>query len=103
MSLITLDNLGGSIKIPYKDKMVHFVFYFVFVLLWSYYRKSIRFSSQHALLILAIAIGFGILMELCQGAFTTTRNPDILDALANSIGAFSGFLIVKNFANKRKI
>ncbi len=84
--------------------MVHFVFYFVFVLLWSSYRKSVLFTKRQALLILLIAIGFGILMEGLQSVFTTTRKADILDVLANSTGAILGFLIVnKNFTNKRKI
>lgn len=103
-SLVTIGDLGGSIRIPNKDKVVHFIFYFVFVILWTWYRKSFNYTKKQALSILVTAILFGILMELFQGVFTTHRKADILDVLANSAGAFVGFLFInKNFSNKRII
>ena len=38
-------------------------------------------------------IAFGIGIEIAQGAFTATREPDALDVLANSAGAALGQLL----------
>lgn len=38
-------------------------------------------------------IAFGVLIEFAQGAFTTTREPDVFDALANATGATLGQLL----------
>ena len=84
---------GKAIKIPNKDKYVHFAFYFFFVIFWSLYFKKDKKRIQ----ILLAAIGFGILMEICQGLFTKTRSPDILDVVANTFGAIMGLVIVFSF------
>lgn len=52
-------------------------------------------------MILLSAMGYGILMEICQELFTKTRTADVLDVLANSLGAALG-LIVVSMLNKNK-
>jgi VanZ family protein len=95
LSLITISSdIGSSIKIEYKDKYVHFTFYFIFVVLWTLFAKSNKLTKKIKFIVLFSAIGYGILMEICQGLFTTTRTADILDVLANSIGAFMGLIAV---------
>lgn len=93
LSLISLNNQQPS-AIPYKDKMVHFVFYFVFILLWFRFKKSESHNKKTGLLIFVIAVGYGVLMEICQSAFTTTRSADIYDVIANSLGALSGLILI---------
>jgi VanZ family protein len=44
---------------------------------------------------LITAILYGIIIEICQGAFTTLRNPDVYDVIANTLGALTGILIIK--------
>ena len=83
LSLICLGNIGSSIKIPNKDKYVHFIFYFVFVVLWFLVTKGIHISKKTNLIVVLSAIGYGILMEICQG-FTKTRTPEVMDAVANA-------------------
>jgi VanZ family protein len=102
LSLITISSdVGRTIKIENKDKFVHFVFYFVFVILWFQFVKSYKLTNKTKLIVLFSAIGYGILMEICQGLFTTTRTADILDVLANSLGATVG-LIIFLLLNKTK-
>ena len=51
-------------------------------------------------------MAFGIVIELSQQAFTTSRKGDILDVISNSIGAFSALLLllsIQNFPNNKKI
>ncbi len=101
-SLITIkSDIGSSIKIENKDKFVHFTFYFVFVVLWFLFAKDKSINKKTKLIVLFSAIGYGILMEICQGVFTTTRTPDILDVLANSLGAIVGLLFVTALNNKK--
>ena len=101
LSLISLGTIGSSIKIANKDKYVHFIFYFVFVVLWFLVAKSISNAKKTNLIVLLTAIGYGILMEICQG-FTKTRTPDVMDALANSIGAAIGLFFIASVYKHRK-
>ncbi|WP_298119244.1 VanZ family protein [Flavobacterium sp.] len=102
LSLITFDSsIGSEIKIPNKDKMVHFVFYFLFVILWNLYIDFKMFHPKKAIVILFTAIGYGVLMEIFQGIFTTERTADAIDVLANSTGAIIGLITTKiYFQNK---
>jgi VanZ family protein len=102
LSLISINSdIGSLIKIENKDKFVHFTFYFVFVILWSQFVKSKGLNSKAKFMILLSAMGYGILMEICQELFTETRTADVLDVLANSLGAALG-LIVVSMLNKNK-
>jgi VanZ family protein len=95
LSLLTIGKIGTSIPIAGKDKVVHFIFYFVFVMVWFYYQKSKSPTTKIGLQIVAIAVFYGILMEICQSVFTTKRIADVYDALANSAGAITAFLYLK--------
>lgn len=91
------------LHVPHKDKVVHFIFYFVFTLLWSLYLWSGNiFSSKKAIVItFLIAVIFGIFIEICQGLFTTNRSADVMDALANTAGSATAVLALW-FLQKRK-
>lgn len=82
--------------------MVHFVFYFLFVILWLKAIKQCNFPIKNSILILAFAILYGLLMEFCQKIFTTNRSADFLDALANTLGAITGYVIINLFLNNKK-
>lgn len=102
LSLITFDSsIGSEIKIPNRDKMVHFVFYFLFVILWNLYIDFKTFHTKKAVMILFVAIGYGILMEIFQGIFTTERTADVLDVLANFSGAFIGLITTKIYLQNK--
>ena len=103
LSLITISSeIGKSINVDFKDKYVHFLFYLVFVFVWFLYFVRTRYIKSARLVALILAITFGILMEICQGLFTTTRTPDVFDVLANSIGAFTGIIILNLFYKNTK-
>ena len=101
LSLASLGSIGQSIKVPYKDKIVHFTFYFVFVVLWNLYRHVKEVHNIKARMVLFIAIAYGILMEIFQAKFTNYRSADVFDALINSFGAISGLLFFKLFLQKK--
>lgn len=100
LSLVTIGSFGSNIPIKNKDKVVHVVLYFGFVLLWSFYKNKSSYTKKIGRTILFIAIVYGILMEVAQ-YFTATRSPDFNDVIANTFGAFLGLLFSnKIFLNK---
>jgi len=86
----------SNFNIPYGDKVVHFIFYFVAAVLGSLFfietkeKKSIYIKY---LKILALSlILFGIIIEVIQGTMTVNRSGDVFDALANSLGVILGII-----------
>ncbi|MES2240375.1 MAG: VanZ family protein [Bacteroidota bacterium] len=92
-----------SVTIPYIDKCVHFVFHFVFSILWflvlEFYFKDQK-PSKLLGIVFFMSLSFGITIELFQTYFTVTRNGDVLDVLANSSGALLAILVL-TFLDKR--
>ena len=79
----------------YKDKIVHFIFYFIFVFVWT---KSLKNKSlKSVLIVLFLAILFGVLIEFLQENITLNRTFDWFDILANARGAITGFIYIKKF------
>jgi VanZ family protein len=79
------------VNIPYLDKVIHAGFHFVFTILWFLYLKKKFISANNVYLLFFTLIAsfvLGIAIELMQQYFTTTRNADVFDILANLFGAF---------------
>ncbi len=105
-SLVSLSDTDLPVfDIPYFDKVVHFTFYFVAVILgilsmnqngaihWRFNKAAVFF--------LVTMVLFGIIIEIIQYNFTSDRMGDPFDALANSFGALCGVLVMK-FAVQNK-
>ena len=88
LCLITFRELP-SIGVAGADKYVHVVLHFAFIMFWGFYvsltQNEIKISKIIRLVILSIL--YGIVIEVLQELFTTTRHADILDVLANFTGA----------------
>lgn len=79
------------------DKYVHFIFHFVFLVLWVLYFRTNNQKGIALITILKVfmmSLLFGILVEIAQFLFTDTRKYDLLDILANTSGAFTASLIM---------
>lgn len=91
-------------NIPHADKVVHFIFYFVLVFLGVLAAKKsikLKFDSNNLLVYAFIfASLYGILIEFFQFYFTQNRQGDILDVLANTLGAMAGVFVVRLYLNK---
>ena len=74
------------------DKVVHFMMYFIFSLLFSWAMKT-ELNYLRLLLIIPITIGWGVFMEIMQLEMHLGRSFDLYDILANSIGVSFGILI----------
>jgi VanZ family protein len=78
------------------DKYVHFTFHFGFVNLWFLYfnYKNKINSIKLGIFIFIFSFIFGVLIELAQRVFTTSRKGDFLDVLSNASGAFSALTLI---------
>ena len=94
LSLIVIEDTISYIQVPNKDKIVHFLFYFVFVSLWYSYFRETNNKVNLGWYVFFTAALLGIVIELCQMFFTTTRHADSKDVLANTVGALLGLLFI---------
>lgn len=102
LSLADVGGLGSSFKIPYKDKMAHFVFYFLLFILWGlvFFSKT-PYRKFKFKLVIGVVL-YGILMECIQGLMHNHRSSDWHDALANSLGAFLGMWVFSNYVSRNQ-
>nr|WP_252730077.1 VanZ family protein [Zobellia uliginosa] len=107
MSLASFSDTDvADIDIPNLDKVVHFSFYFGAAFLAVLFFREVTNGAMPLrkafLLALFGAIGYGIVIEVLQYALTANRHGDIFDALANSVGAIMGSLLIKSiFSTER--
>jgi len=85
-----------KIEINNVDKIVHFGFHFVFIILWFLYLNSNRkiVSIKIPIILFSISLVFGIGIEISQQVFTTSRKADLLDVIANISGASSALVFL---------
>lgn len=69
------------------------------IFLWLNYCNKTETKNIYLKVFLAV-VGYGILMEISQGVFTTNREADVFDAIVNTIGAIAGTILVKMTTNK---
>jgi VanZ family protein len=80
--------------IPNADKAVHFCFYAVLTYLWYCANSNIKLL-QYCI----VSICIGIVIELIQKYFIPGRSFDVWDIVANSMGAFSIWLLKNKLFN----
>ena len=109
LSLISFGGLGldtGTLDIPFADKITHFVFYFVFVVLGSMFvreRSKGRISLDRTTWwILFFAVGYGIIIEGLQYTLTRDRMMELWDMISNSLGAVAGIVAIRWFFSGKK-
>ena len=94
--LIKVDKLVEEVHIQNADKIFHFSAYFVLTILW-YITLFFQFKTKkNKSIIYAIcfSVMFGIIIEILQGNVTTSRQSDINDVFANTIGVFLAALVI---------
>ena len=92
-SLVSFNSVP-KVAIPGNDKLVHFLFYFFFVVFWSIALHKNFYSKKYSFIIVVFAIVYGIIIEVLQGVLTSTRQADFYDVLANTAGAIVGSVIL---------
>lgn len=85
------------INVPNLDKYIHAFFHFVFTFVWFlFFCKQLKFNYIFKPLLIAFlfSVVFGIIIEILQGVLTTTRSAEVMDFLANLVGATLAFFTV---------
>ena len=100
LCLVKFNNLP-SFGVSEADKYVHFTLHFVFTVLWGFYSwvKQNERTLSKIVRVFVISFCYGILIEIMQDAYTTTRHADIFDVLANLAGALFAlalFVLIKS-------
>ena len=99
LSLTSTENFP-LVEVTYSDKIGHVLAYFVFTILW--FIAFFRFNLKRSLLAAcAIAVAFGVLMEVLQGSLSEIRTPDLFDIIANSVGTALAVAVV--FLLKKRV
>jgi glycopeptide antibiotics resistance protein len=88
------------LNIPHFDKMVHFVLFFVFCLFLL--RPFKRLQLNYYLLAPLISISLSGLLEFSQHTLSNSRNTDIKDFIANSLGVIASVIFYYLFVSDRK-
>jgi VanZ family protein len=92
MSMKTFDDAADVEK---GDKYVHFIFYFIFTLLWFFFFKKNKGNTvKTRFTVFILGFVFGLFIEACQGLFTKDRSADVHDVLANTSGSLGAILIL---------
>jgi VanZ family protein len=81
----------------YFDKWVHIGLFALLALLvcWSFPRHAPK-----TIILLMLLVGYGLAVELIQGAFIANRSCDLYDLLADGTGALAGLLLRKSFSRR---
>ncbi|WP_145758404.1 VanZ family protein [Sediminicola sp. YIK13] len=95
-------------ELPFVDKLVHFIFYFMAALLGALFireRTKGKNDMMKSILTIVIAVVlYGIIIEVLQSELTVDREGDVFDVMANTIGALVGALAIKLvFSGKRQL
>lgn len=108
-TLITIAFLLPTSELPktrhLNDKLVHIFLFVVLSIIWlSYYLVFYknRFSLKILLGVLLACLIYGIIIELFQQLFIASRQADIVDVFANTLGTLIGALVFWNVKNRIK-
>lgn len=91
--------------LPYKDKIAHFGFYFIFSIFWFIYlNKTKQSTSRFSMIciIFIIAVILGGIVELLQLYYTTTRSAEWADFFANCLGSGTALLLMHFVTTNKK-
>ena len=102
LCLVNSNNLPNVSMFRF-DKIGHLSFHFGITFLWYlFWKTTFKNENKYALLkAFLFSFFFGISIEICQGVFTATRQSDVHDVLANTIGALIAVAFIC-ILNKRK-
>ena len=95
LSLIPGGELPRSPRfIPHFDKLVHFVMYFILIVLFLPPLNKLR-PGKAFLPALIVTLIVGCLLEILQQTLAVNRSGSLTDVAANAAGALAGILVYR--------
>jgi VanZ family protein len=84
------------------DKLVHLFIFLVLTFLWLLYVNNVLNDTKPIVLlfILVACLFYGILIEVIQELFVLSRGAEVLDVIADLLGASLGLLLFRNYKNR---
>lgn len=84
------------------DKLVHVFIFLVLTFLWLLYVNSILNDTKPTVLffILVACLFYGILIEVIQELYVSSRGAEVQDIIADLLGASLGLLFFSNYKNR---
>lgn len=97
LSLGKISGQEGSFNIPHLDKIIHFIMYFFYALVFALEDFVSKHSkrnkpTQTYLKTTTLALLAGILIEWLQGHCTDYRSAELLDILADAAGVATALI-----------
>ncbi|MBN9483345.1 MAG: hypothetical protein BGO70_12760 [Bacteroidetes bacterium 43-93] len=80
-----------EVNVPLIDKWAHVILFGVFTFLW--HSTVPTRSYAYKIILLAVAIFLGGLVEYVQGHYVPQRSQDMMDVLADGIGGILGIIV----------
>ena len=96
LSFYPMNKLAVEPRLPYFDKLVHFVLYFVLSFLVMSSLKSTK-NNWVLFHVLWSVFAYGLMIEIGQGIFTYYRSTSIFDLIANFLGCIGAIGIYRTF------
>lgn len=99
---ITSSNSVPSANIPHLDKVVHFTLYFILCILIIFATTSKQGLVPLMIIVIAVLSSgiFGIVMEYLQEVMKQGRSAELLDAVANTLGAIMAGILYRPLSKK---
>ena len=98
MAFLTWSSLSPIVvkvvTIQYSDLALHLIAYGSL----TFWFQQIFRGSKNTLLVAVTLFGYGLLMEAAQGLLTATRDANVLDVIANTMGVILGSIASRWFA-----
>ncbi len=100
LCVVRLPQQDNEISIPYLDKIVHFVMYFVFSLLFLFEKfvsdvKNRKNPLKSYITTIVLTLVIGGLIEIIQSDFTSYRSGEIMDLYSDVAGAVSAIAVTE--------
>lgn len=102
LCLFSLNKIPSFVTIGGNDKYGHVLLHFGFTILWFLYFNSKKPIQQLVFKIVITSLVYGVLIEIAQGLFTTTRKADIFDVVANATGAIMAAAAIYFYSRSQK-
>lgn len=95
ITIVLLMPVKSSADINFPiDKVVHVCIHFGLIICWLEFacKKHAQLSIRYFFLIFFLCLSYGIIIEVLQEQFTSTRKADFWDVIANMLGSILGMI-----------